>query len=116
MVRFAVDTDLAFFSQRLRAVREKLDMSQHELARLCGLSINQISRYELGLREPTSTSLVKIARALNVSIDYLAGLADAPNGQLAAQELSPHEREILETFKREGWSGLARLSVERLSK
>ena len=111
-----LDAEIVLFPQRLRAVREQLNISQHELARLCGLSMNQISRYELGVREPTSISLVKIARTLNVSMDYLVGLTNDQNGLLAAQELSAHEREILDTFRKEGWSGIARLGVERLSK
>ena len=95
-----MDAEIGLFSKRLRAVREQLDISQHELARLCGLSINQISRYELGVREPTSISLVKIARALNVSMDYLAGLTDERNGLLAVQELNTHERSIIDTLEK----------------
>ena len=111
-----LDKDLAVFPKRLRAAREQLDISQHELARLCGLSINQISRYELGVREPTSASLIKIARVLNVSMDYLTGLTDDPHGLLAAQDLNVYEREVINILRREGWPGVARLSVERLSK
>jgi len=116
MVDAKLDTAIALFPKRLRIVREALNVSQHELARLCGLSINQISRYELGLREPTSTSLIKIARALNVSMDYLVGLTDEPNGLLAAQELTIYERGVLEAFRNEGWSGIAKLGVEHLTK
>ena len=111
-----MDAEIGLFSRRLRAVREQLDISQHDLARLCGLSINQISRYELGVREPTSISLIKIARALNVSMDYLAGLTEERNGLLAAQELTPQERSIIDTFRKDGWSGIVRLGVERLTK
>jgi len=111
-----LDKDLAVLPKRLRAARQKLNLSQHELARLCGLNINQIGRYELGQREPTSTTLVKIARVLNVSIDYLTGLTDEPHGSMVAQDLNVYEREVIDTLRHEGWPGVARLSVERLSK
>jgi transcriptional regulator with XRE-family HTH domain len=108
--------DLTVFPMRLRAARQQLNLSQHELARLCGLNINQIGRYELGQREPTSTTLVKMARILNVSIDYLTGLTDEPHGSMVAADLNVYEREVVDTLRQEGWPGVARLSVERLSK
>ncbi len=116
MSEIELDKDLELFPQRLRTTREQLNLSQHELSRLCGLSINQISRYELGMREPTSASLVRIARVLNVSMDYLVGLTDDPHGLLVAQDLNVYEREVVEILRSEGWSGVARLGVERLSK
>ncbi len=116
MGEIELDKDLALFPQRLRSTREQLNLSQHELSRLCGLSINQISRYELGFREPTSVNLVRIARVLNVSMDYLAGLTDDPHGLLAAQDLNMYEREVIDTLRAEGWAGVIRLGAERLSK
>lgn len=115
MSRTELENDLAVFQQRLRAVRQQLNLSQHELSRLCGLNINQISRYELKMTEPSATVLVKIARVLNISIDYLTGLTDEPHGQVVVQDLNPHEREVIETLRAEGWKGVARMSVERLS-
>ncbi|MHB8627957.1 MAG: helix-turn-helix domain-containing protein [Aggregatilineales bacterium] len=116
MIGIELDSELAGFPKRLRTARKQMNISQHELARLCGLSINQISRYELGLREPTAVSLIKVARALNVSMDYLVGLTEDRHGLSVAQELNTYEREVIDAFRSEGWSGIARLGVERLSK
>jgi len=91
-------------------------MSQHELGQLCEMGVNQISRYETGRHEPSASNLIKIARILDVSVDYLLGLTNELHGFVVTQDLSLYEREVVDTFRRDGWSGIARLGVERLSK
>lgn len=50
----------------LRAAREKLGMTQAQLARLVGVAGGErVSRWELGLDEPRPHLLVQLARALN---------------------------------------------------
>ena len=100
--------------ERLRAAREKLGLSQHELARICGFGVNQISRYEIGKRDPLGLALRKMADVLGVSVDYLMGLTDEPQGHVAASDLTYQEREIVETFRRDGWRGVIRLGAEQV--
>ncbi len=107
---------MSLLPERLQIARERRGFSQRELAKLCQLGINQINRYENGVTDPSATVLMSIAQTLGVSTDYLVGLVDDPKEQRYINELSPTEREMVETFRREGWSGVARLSVERLSK
>lgn len=53
----------------LRAARERLGLTQHQLARLAGVAGGErISRWELGLDEPRPDSLARLARVLNVQI------------------------------------------------
>ena len=47
-------------------------MTQQELADQCGCCKDTISRIECGIHEPQFSLVIKIARALYVSIDYLA--------------------------------------------
>src|SRR5258706_2829287 len=101
---------------RLKSLREQRGLSQRELARLCGLGEIQINKYENGLSDPSSTNLTAIARQLEVSTDYLVGLTDDPHLLVREPELNPDERVVLETFRREWWSGVIRLGAERLSK
>lgn len=82
---------------RIRAARENKGISQRELARQLGLGINQINRYELGLNDPSSTMLSRLAEALDVSTDYLVGLSDVPQNY-AAETLRPDERRLLDAF------------------
>lgn len=83
---------------RLRAVREMRGISQNELARISGVAQNQISRYEAGQTDPSSTTLGRIALALDVSTDYLLGLSDLPFSS-TPQDLSAENRRLVEAFE-----------------
>ena len=48
-------------------------MSQEELAQMTGISRVSISRYENGHTSPSVGHILKISKALNVSVDYLIG-------------------------------------------
>jgi transcriptional regulator with XRE-family HTH domain len=104
------------FPQRLRESREKLGIAQQELARLCSFGLNQINRYERGVQEPSVPALIKIANILGVSLDYLVGMTDDSQGQTTSSDLNVYEREILETFRHEGWVGVGKLSLDKLAK
>ncbi len=103
-------------TQRLREIRETKGLTQRELARRCNLGINQINRYENGTSDPISENLKIIAQELEVSTDYLLGLTDDPQGIAAPGDMQPDEREVLDTYRRDGWLGLIRLGGDRLSK
>ncbi len=59
------------FPERLQYLREKRKMSRLVLGQLCGLSKNQIGRYERGEREPTGEVLCALAEYFGCSVDYL---------------------------------------------
>ena len=63
---------------RLRQARELRKTSQTQLAKRIGTSPNQISMIENGQSGTSIRTLVAAASALNVSIDFLAGLSDDP--------------------------------------
>jgi transcriptional regulator with XRE-family HTH domain len=104
------------FAERLRITREKMGLSQQDLVRLCGFGFTQISRYERGLQEPSLVGVTKLAQVLNVSVDYLVGLTDDPQGRVRKPDLNDYEDELVETFRREGWGGVIRLGAARLEK
>ena len=58
-------------AQRVKTAREHLGLTQGELAREAGLRQQQISSLESGKRSLTSFGLVKLAKALDVTTDYL---------------------------------------------
>ncbi len=60
-------------STNLRKYRLKAKLSQEGLARLADVSFMTISRIELGKQGPSVEILQKIAGALGVSLDDLAG-------------------------------------------
>lgn len=61
------------FPRRLQRLRERRRINRKVLGELCGLSKNIIGQYERGEREPTISSLIKIADFFEVSTDYLLG-------------------------------------------
>ena len=58
-------------AKRLRALRDKRDLSQRELAALSGVSREYIARIELGQHDPTLSTLEKLAKALRVKVSAL---------------------------------------------
>lgn len=52
-------------------LRKTHDLTQHELADLAGLHVNQVRRYEAGSAQPSLDGLKKIALALHISLDDL---------------------------------------------
>ena len=106
----------ALFAERIKQERLKHGLTQQELGDLCKLGANQISRYELGERVPSFEALARIVSVLNVSADYFLGIIDEPSGRLQSTGLSPYDRELIEMFHREGWSGVIKLGAERIGK
>lgn len=64
------------FAKRLRERRQEQKLTQTELASRAGLTGSAISQFESGDRDPSFSSLVKIAHALEVSPSYLSGLEE----------------------------------------
>ncbi len=107
---------MTLLGENLRTAREKKGLSQRELARKCNIAFNMIYRYENGLTDPSVTTLQTIARELDVSLDYLAGLTQNPQGQIGNIDLTLDEQEVVSTLRQDGWPGVIRLGVERISK
>ena len=61
------------FGANLRKARRRKGVTQEELGFLAGLHRTEISLLERGGREPRLTTLVKLAGALETSLDELCG-------------------------------------------
>ena len=59
--------------QRIATVRKQKSLSQAALGKLVGTSGDVIGRYERGDITPSVEVVVKIASALEISLDYLVG-------------------------------------------
>ncbi len=61
-------------AQNIRKLRQKKGLSQEKLARLADISTATLVKIEAGIaKEPTITTVTKIADALEISIDELIG-------------------------------------------
>ncbi len=76
---------------RLRDLREDHDLTQDELVRLLGMHKTTYTNYEQGKREVPFALAIRLARLYNVSLDYLAGLAEDPR-PLQGENLYHHAR------------------------
>ncbi|PIQ90569.1 MAG: hypothetical protein COV71_03905 [Candidatus Omnitrophica bacterium CG11_big_fil_rev_8_21_14_0_20_41_12] len=61
-------------AEHIKSIRKKKGLTQEKLARLADISNNTLVKIEMGMaKEPTITTITKIADALEVSIDMLVG-------------------------------------------
>lgn len=61
---------------RIKQIREEKGVSQRQLAEIVGVSAVTVLNWENGIYDPSAKDLVKLSRALGVSIDYLVGNDD----------------------------------------
>lgn len=97
------ETDV--FTLRIKLARDKKGWSQAELARNAEITPAAVNQFEKGSRKPNMPILLKLAKALDVSIDYLVGESDEENESKVQNqwqefyrgfsELSEKDRELL---------------------
>lgn len=63
-------------TNRITALLSRLNMSQKELSVATGITESAISHYVKGDRVPRGVNLMKIAKALDTTVDYLLGNAE----------------------------------------
>ena len=61
---------------RLKELRKERGYTQVKMQMLTGIDQSDYSKIETGKRYYTYEQCIKIAKALNTSMDYLAGLTD----------------------------------------
>lgn len=66
------------FGERLGDIMEQKGMSRGALKDATGISLQSISNYLNDKRKPDCEMVAEIAKALNVSADYLLGLSEVP--------------------------------------
>lgn len=78
-----------FRGDRLRDARLKADFTQDELAERLGLGQSQMNKYETGKSDPSAEIMTRLASELNVSVDWLLGIArdPTPYTQLTTREI-----------------------------
>lgn len=64
------------FGERLTQVRKRKNLSQAEIGKKIGINGDAYGRYERNDVRPTIEMAVKIAQALEISLDYLTGTSD----------------------------------------
>ena len=68
------------FSTKLKELRSLKGITQEELANILGVRQQTIGKWELSITVPRLPMLQKIGAFFNVSVDYLLGRTDEPQG------------------------------------
>ena len=86
---------------RLRSLREALDLSQKKIAEMIGATQTTVYRYEMGQAEPQIKTLLWYADYFDVSLDYIFGRTDSPQGKLYKYEPKAFKEKLAD---REEWT------------
>jgi transcriptional regulator with XRE-family HTH domain len=66
----------AALGEAVRRLRVEADLSQEQLAERAGTDLTQVGGIERGVRNPSYTTMLRLAAALESSVGELASLAD----------------------------------------
>jgi len=88
--------------ENLRIIREKRGKSQVNVAVHIGVAQEMISSYESGKTYPSANTLIKLAKHLETSTDFLLGLTQDPTPVrfFDKNQLTTEEIEFLTRFTR----------------
>ncbi len=71
------------FAERLAHIRQEKGLTQRDLARATGVSQRMIAHYETNIQTPSAEIVLRLAKALDISIDQVMGRRPvAENGPL----------------------------------
>ncbi len=77
---------MEIIAQRIKELRRAVGLSQAKIAKLAGTQQTSINRYESDQYDPPLHLLIWYADYFDVSLDYLCGRTDKPQGKLYAYE------------------------------
>ncbi|WP_027414924.1 helix-turn-helix transcriptional regulator [Aneurinibacillus terranovensis] len=112
---------------KLKELRQKMKLTQEEVAKILNISRGTYAHYEINKRQPDFTTLQKFADFFNVSTDYLLGrtseassvpeILKDPSINIAFyegyQDLSPREQELVKEQVRNTIEMLKKLKQEQ---
>ncbi|MBQ6998649.1 MAG: helix-turn-helix transcriptional regulator [Clostridia bacterium] len=64
------------FSDRLKNLREQMNLTQSDLAKRLSLTRSSVNAWEMGLSAPSTPFIVELSKVFHVTTDYLLGLDD----------------------------------------
>jgi len=73
---------MRIMGERLRALREGVGLSQAKVGKLLDTTQSSVNRYENDVGDPPLSTLLWYADYFDVSLDYLFGRTDKPEGKL----------------------------------
>ena len=85
--------ELYSLADRIRLLRESMDLTQADLARMLGISRSGVNAWEMGISTPSTAYVVELSQLFHVSTDYLLGLST--NVTLDVSQLTEKEIQLV---------------------
>ena len=82
--------------ERIKDLREKLNMTQTALARRLGLSRSAVNAWEMGVSIPSVPYLLQLSELFRVSVDYLLGRSQREMVDIS--DLSCEEKQVISSL------------------
>lgn len=60
------------FAEKVKDARNELGLTQTQLGEMCGVSGRAVQTYEKGEKTPRQSTMIKLAKALKVSVKFLS--------------------------------------------
>ena len=91
---------MALQGDRVKKLRQERQITQEELASRANISLRLLQRYEKTETDPSIDIAARIAKALETTLDYLAGIDNDPDPQLIEMDLSNEELDLILAIRR----------------
>lgn len=89
--------EVIFILTKLKELRKSIGISQKTLAEAIGVSQQSINKYENHNIEPDITTLMRIAKYFNTSVDYIIGNSNENSAPLL--NITDEESKIICTYR-----------------
>ena len=89
---------MSIVAQRMRTLRDSVRLSQKEFGAKIGITQSAVNRYENNQAEASYKTLLLYADFFDVSMDYLYGRTDNPQGKLYDFKPKIEENEEMQEF------------------
>ena len=97
------EVEIMSVGEKIRTARKNIAISQGALAKKIDVSLDTISRWEIGKRTPRTEDLLKLSNVLGVSVSYLMG--ETGNNSPLLAESSAGEANSMSCFGKEALLG-----------
>ncbi|MBD5547548.1 MAG: helix-turn-helix transcriptional regulator [Lachnospiraceae bacterium] len=101
--------DYERFGRNLAAMRNKIGLSQYEIAEKLGMLQSTYAGYETGTRKIPLSVIVQLSKFFNVEAGVLIGLSDYVPPKQPEFELKESEKNLISTYRKLNREGKQKL-------
>lgn len=93
-------SSMVVIGQRIRALRQKMELTQEDLGKVFNVNKTTISHYEKGERCPSIEMLIRISDYFDVTILYILGINNIGKSNKKEFRLSDEEIEFVNEIRK----------------